>query len=63
MLVTSDFSFTDKTGHLLYYYIWGGILFMCEYVHNAPAGQEGALDPLMLGFTGIYDLPKVGDGN
>lgn len=36
---------------------------MCEYVHNAPAGQEGALDPLMLEFTGIYDLPKVGAGN
>lgn len=63
MLVTSDFSFTDKTGHPLYYYIGGGILFMCEYVHNAPAGQEGALDPLLLEFTGIYDLPKVGAGN
>lgn len=36
---------------------------MCEYVHNAPAGQEGALDLLMLEFTGIYDLPKVGAGN
>lgn len=62
-MATSDFSFTDKTGHPLYWYIWGGILFMCEYVHNAPAGQEGALYLLMLEFTGIYDLPKVGAGN
>lgn len=63
MLVTSDFSFTNKTGHPLYYYIGGVILFMREYVHNAPAGQEGELDPLMLEFTGIYDMPKVGTGN
>lgn len=47
----------------MYYYIGGVILFMREYVHNAPAGQEGELDPLMLEFTGIYDMPKVGTGN
>lgn len=62
MLASSDISFADKTGHPLYHYI-GGVLFMREYVHNAPAGQEGALDPLMLEFTGIYDLPQVGAGN
>lgn len=42
---------------------WGFILFMCEYVHNASARQEEALDPLVLEFIDVYELPAVGFRN
>lgn len=36
---------------------------MCEYVHNASARQEEVLDPLVLEFIDVYELPAVGFRN